>query len=219
MSQVILFGTSNFSLLMKKYIERFSEDVVVGFVCHAEYRETQMLGSLPVYTMEEIVGAFPPCKAKVLPTAGYTKMNTIRAKVVEEFQEMGYEFSSFIHPSVQWYGEKMGIGNIILENTTICMNSTLGSFNILFSGCNISHDVTIGDFNHFSPSAALSGFIDIGNHCFIGTNSTIKNNVEIADFSLIGAGAYIQHSTKEYSVTVPSKSVNLDYKSSKEICL
>ena len=66
MAEILLFGIGDFSILMKKYVERFSDHKVLGFVCHRQYRDALELESLPVYVMDEIVQACPPSKALVL---------------------------------------------------------------------------------------------------------------------------------------------------------
>jgi len=217
MSKLLLFGTGNYSLLMKKYVEQFTDDTIVGFVCHRQYRETPELESLPVFAMDEVKEKCPPSDVLILPTIGYTKMNTLRAQVVDELKSMGYRFASFIHPSAQWYGEAMGEGNIIMERALFCLGSKVGSFNIFCSDSSISHDVMIGDYNFICSGAVLSGYINVGDHSFLGVNSTFKNNIDIADYSLVGAGAYVNQSTSEYSVTVPAKSITVKNMNSMDI--
>jgi acetyltransferase-like isoleucine patch superfamily enzyme len=144
-------------------------------------------------------------------------MGQIRAKTADEMRRKGYGFYSFIHPSVNWYGDSIGEGNIILENVTFCLNSKLGNFNIFFNNCALAHDTSIGDFNHFGPCIALSGHVRIGNHCFFGTNSTLRNDINVADYTLVGAGTYVNKSTQPYSVIVPAGSSILNDKSSLDV--
>lgn len=205
--------------MMKTYIERFTQDVVVGYTGHKKYLSLRELDGVPVFAVEDLETAYTPKVVSVLPSIGYTEMNKRRESVVEELKDKGYGFYNFVHPSVHWYGNKIGEGNIILEETTICMNSTIGDYNIIFNNCAISHDVTIGNYNHFSPGVAVSGYVTIGNYCFIGTNATIKNEIEIADLTLVGAGAYVRKSTNEESVIVPAESQILIDKKSRDFIL
>ncbi len=204
---------------MKAYIERYTEDVVIGYVGHKKFLTVQKLDDVPVFAVEDLEEFYAPKDVSILPSIGYTEMNKRRECVVKELKGKGYGFYSFIHPSVHLYGNKIGEGNIILEETTICMNSSIGSYNIIFNNCAISHDVTIGDYNHFSPAVAVSGCVKIGNYCFLGTNSTIKNEITIADLTLVGAGAYVRKSTQEESVIVPAESQILIDKKSRDFIL
>lgn len=219
LSKVILFGIGSFSLLLKEYLERFTHDSVVGFVCHRKYWQADKLDSTPVYVLEDLEQSCAPGDALILPSIGYSRMNTLRADVVNALRSKGYGFASFIHPSVQWYGDSIGEGNIILENVTFGLHSSLGDFNVVFNGCTITHDVRIGNCNHFSPRVAFSGNVQVGNYCFFGTNCTLKNNISIADYSLIGAGAFVQQSTQDHSVLVPARSITLENKDSMDVSI
>jgi sugar O-acyltransferase (sialic acid O-acetyltransferase NeuD family) len=217
MSKILIFGTSSFSLLMKNYIERFSRDSVIGFVCDKEYKKSDSFAYLPVYALEEIRRYHSPDDVKVLPAIGYTNMNTMRSQIVDKVRNAGFKFAGFVHPDANWYGEKIGEGNIILEGSSFGLNCVLGDFNIFFNSCAIAHDCIIGSFNHFSPSVALSGCVNVGDYCFVGTNSTLRDNIKVEDYSLIGAGAYISKPTKKYSVTIPAPGVTLVGKTSMDI--
>jgi len=217
MSKILLFGTGNYSLLMKKYVEKFTDDTIVGFVCHRQYRDTEELVSLPVFAMDEVKECCPPDDVLILPTIGYMKMNTLRSQVVGELKSMGYGFASFIHPSAVWYGDAMGEGNIIMEKALFCLGSKIGSFNIFYNDSSVGHDVTFGDYNFTCGGTVLAGYVNVGNHCFLGVNSTFKNNIDIADYSFIGAGAYVNQSTSENSVTIPAKSITVRSMNSMDI--
>jgi len=209
MRSVLILGLSGFSQLMKTYIERFTEDKIVGFVCHREYIDKNELNGIPVYPVDMIKALYSQDEVFILPAIGYTKMGQLRAKLVDEMQRKGYQFYSFIHPTVSWYGDSMGVGNIILENVTFCLHAKLGNHNVIFNNCAFAHDTYIGDFNHFGACVAISGNTHVGNHCFLGTNSTLKNEINIADYTFIGASAYVSKTTHPYSVIVPARSSTL----------
>lgn len=217
MTSVIIFGTSEFSRRMRKYIEKFTDDVVAGYTCNSEYIKESSVDGLQVYEAESLDNYFKPSEVKVLMSIGYTDMNLARRKAADFVSEKGFDFYSFIHPTATLGGTKIGKGNIILENVTIAMLSEIGDFNIMFNDVSVTHDVIIGDFNHFSPAAVVSGYVTIGDHCFLGSNSTVKNGIKVAEFTFLGAGAYLSKNSNPYEVIVPSRSIVLEGKSSIDI--
>jgi len=208
MRSVIILGTNDFSVLMKKYMDKFTNVKVMGFACHEKFIYEKEIEGYPVISIENLAASFPPEDVEILPSIGYTKLGQLRKMLVNELRDKGYSFRSFIHPSVSFYGEEIGEGNIVLENVTFCLNSQIGNFNIVFNNSSFAHDTSIGDFNHFSPCVATSGHTTIGNHCFLGTNATTRNHIEISDYSFVGAGAYVSRSADSGSFIVPLESQN-----------
>ncbi len=208
MKQIILFGTKQFPRLIKEYIERFTDDKVAAFCCNKEFIDVEEIDTLPVVALEEVEKHYSPDRFLVLPTVGYTKMNSLRKTIVNIFRDKGYSFYSFIHPTATIYGDKIGEGNIILEQVNIGMHTEFGSFNMVFNGCQLSHHGKIGDYNHFSPAVALGGNVTIKDRCFFGINSTIRDSIVIEEATLVGAGCYINKSTTKGAVITPAATIH-----------
>lgn len=214
MKNVVIFGTSNFSIMLKSYIEQFSDDKVAAFTVHKKYIETDAIESLPVIAFEDIEKFYSPCDYYILPAMGYTKMNSIRKKIVSQFSLKGYNFYSFIHPSAQLYCDEIGVGNIIFEGVIAEKFSKIGNFNVIFSHVSISHHCKIGNYIHFAPAVAMGGNTIVHDNCFLGINSTIRDNIILADFTLVGSGTYISKNTDYGSVIVSPRSFVLENKTS-----
>lgn len=217
MKNIIVFGVADFSLLMKKYIERFTRDHVVAFCCDLEYIQTSMIDGCPVVDMEKVQEIFAPEENYFLMAIGYKKMNRLRAEMTDKVRKMGYELYTFIHPSANVFCDEMGEGNIVLENVTMSLRGSIGDCNIFWNGVNISHNYLIGSYNYFAPGVVTGGNIVMGNNCFLGLNCTLKNSVDIADFSFVGAGVYASFSTKKHSVIAAARDVVLENKTSDDM--
>ena len=210
MKSVLIWGVGPFSRLMYKYLPTFTSDTVAGFVCHSRYRTIDELEGKAVYALETLETEFSPQEVLVLPSMGYRAMNSVRAKVVEDVRRKGFGFCSFVHPESRIYADRIGEGNIILENVTVGLSAKIGSFNVIFNDCSVSHDCVVGDYNHFSVAVALSGCVEVSNFCFLGTNSTVKNGVRLAERTLLGAGAYLSADSLPGRVYVPERTVCLE---------
>lgn len=216
--QIIIFGTSCFSIMIAEYIKKFTTHKIVAFTVNKEYIKDTKIMNLPVLEFEDIEKTYNPSKYSFVNTIGYTQMNTVREKIFNEIQKKGYKIEGFLHPSANIYADKIGEGNIILENAFIGPHTVIGDGNIIWNGVNISHDAKIGNFNCFAPSTAIAGNVTIKNNCFLGTNSTIKNGLTVSNKTLIGAACFLNKDTNDNDVYVSENlAKKLDIKSS-EFC-
>lgn len=216
MDKIIIFGFTQFSQLIKYYIEQDTSDIVVGFCVNRQYldkatKESISWGEeLPIFAFEDIEFKFPPDEYKVLISVGYKKMNSLRKHVFLVLKDKGYSIASYINSSAIVKNVSLGEGNIILECTIIQPFVSIGVCNIFWSNCTICHHSKIGDFNFYAPSVSSAGNVTIGNNCFMGNNSSINNKIIIADYTFIGAGACVTKDTAQDSIIVPQRSKVLE---------
>lgn len=90
------------------------------------------------------------------------------------------KLTNFIHP-LSYYPSnlKLGVGNIILSNSTIQSNVSIGDLNIINSNVTIEHDTRLGDGNFIAANVAIGAKVLLGSHNFIGLNSSIRENVSL----------------------------------------
>lgn len=99
MERLIIFGTTNFSNMMRYYFERFTDKKVAAFTVNRHYIDSGSFNGLPVVPFEDIQSLYPARDYGVYLGIGYKKMNTVRENVYNACVGMGYEIESFIHPS------------------------------------------------------------------------------------------------------------------------
>ena len=193
---------------------------VIGHVCSESQIETNryicQTHHVKLFSLERL--GKRKNRVSILNTLGYSNMNQTREKLHQECKRLGYEIVNFISKMAIVLSKNIGEGNIILPGAYIGTNVRIGSGNVFYSGCVISHDINIGDFNFFAANSTVGGVVNIGSNCFVGMSATIKNRIDIANSTLIGAGAFLDHSTTEEEVVVPTKSITIN-KKSKEIKL
>jgi len=214
MKKLIIFGNSDFSKLLKWYIDYDDQRKVVAFCADKEFIKENTFESLPLIAFEEIENIYPPEEYDILLGIGYSKMNEIRKQIYYKCKQKGYKIASYIHSSVLIETDHIGEGNIILEQTLIEPFVRIGDCNLIWYKISIAHNDVIGNFNTIAGMASLCGYVTIKNNCFIGNSSVIREHTTIDDYSLIGASAYVSKDADSYSVVVAPKGIILDGKKS-----
>lgn len=117
----------------------------------------------------------------------------LRKKIMEQFVQLGGEFTSTISPLAQigHFGNIIGKGCNIMTGTVITNDIIIGNGVLINLNCTVGHDSKIGDFVELSPGVYISGNCKIGDYCTIGTNATILPKIKIGKNVIIGAGSVV----------------------------
>lgn len=215
MDKIIIFGLEQFAGQMYRLLNRSPEVRVEAFCVGKEYMPLGgERGGIPIVPFEDLEKYFRPSEYSILFCIGYTHMNQIRKKYMDEALARGYSVAGYRHPTALIQTDKIGYGNIFMENVIIGQGAEIGNGNIFWPAAHVAHHTSIGNFNFFTISVAVAGNIQIHDFCVFGANSTVKNGIEINDGTLVGAGAYISHSTEAWSVYTPPRTYKLEGKSS-----
>ncbi len=206
MKDLIIFGNSDFSRLLKWHIDHDDNRKVIAFCANKEFVTSNSYEGLPLIAFEEIEKTYSPNNYDILLGIGYSKMNEIRKEIYYKFKQKGYKIASYIHSTALVETDNIGEGNIILERTLIEPFVSIGNGNLLWNSISIGHDNVIGNFNTISGLAGSCGYVTIKDNCFIGKGSIIKDHITVNEYSLIGAGAYVAKDVEPYSVIAAPKS-------------
>jgi sugar O-acyltransferase (sialic acid O-acetyltransferase NeuD family) len=205
MKDMVVVGTALFAEVVRDYFEEYTDYRVRAFACHAQYKESDDCGGLPILTIEDLDREHPPGEVEIFVAIGYRKMNKLRQVAYEELKGRGYSFASFIAPNVKtWSSNRLGENVFIFENNVIQPHVHIGNNTILWSGNHIGHHSSIGNHCFISSHVVVSGSCKIGDNSFLGVNSTLHDSLNIGSENLIGAGAVIARNTRAREVFVPS---------------
>ncbi len=206
MKPIIIFGTGDIAEISHFYLSHDSEYTVVAFTVDSQYLTSSTFCHLPVIPFESIEGQYPPDKYNMFVAISYAKINTLRAKKVQEAKQKGYSLISYISSkATTWPGLEIGENCFIIEDNTIQPFVKIGNNVTIWSGNHIGHHATIEDNCFITSHVVISGGVKIGKNCFIGVNSTIRDHISIANNCVIGAGSLILKDTQESGVyTTPS---------------
>ena len=198
MRNLVIFGDTQFAERLSKYIILEGVDRVYAFTQEERFMTRTEINGIPVIPFEKL-GATLKEDFSVILGIGYTKMNTLRAKLYNLCKEAGYEVGSYISSKALVLSDEIGEGTFVCPGVVIGPDCKLGKGNYIESSAVLTHDNTLGDFNFVSTNAVFGGFAKVEDNCFIGLHSTIKDDVTIASGNLIGSAANVLKSIVETS--------------------
>ncbi|MCF1675853.1 MAG: acetyltransferase [Tetragenococcus koreensis] len=205
--QIIIVGAGGFGKEVAFSIDRLQEYNVIGFVDDNYQNISERVYGKPV------IGTL-----KLLQ--GYTKeINVVIAIADPISREVVYEklksnkfitFPNIIDSTaILGHNIQLGIGNILMANTTYTSDIEIGDFNMLNIASTVGHDSKVGSFNSIFPAVNVSGNVEIGNKNQFGVGTKVIQNLIIGDNNILGAGSVVIkniHSCSKF-VGVPSKEI------------
>ena len=196
MKNIIIIGAGGFGrecyAIALACIENGADFIVKGFLDdnnealngYANY--PKIIGKLSTYEIEEndaFVCAIGNPKTK--------------EKCTNMILERGGGFINLIHPkATTGLNCKMGKGCIMMPNTLIGQDVTVGDF-VTFDGySSVGHDVHISSYSHFSPFAFVAGGSRIGLRVMIQPGARVIIHRTIGDDVTIGVGSVVLRDLK-----------------------
>jgi sugar O-acyltransferase (sialic acid O-acetyltransferase NeuD family) len=200
-SDVVLFGVSDFAQVAHEYLRRDSPHNVVAFTVDERYVDRPELSGIPVVPFETLEQTHPPGEYSMLVAVGFSGVNKTRRELYEKCRSKGYELISYVSSDATNVGEvEVGDNCFVFEANVIQPFVRIGNDVIIWSGNHIGHHTRIGDHCFIASHAVISGNVMIGEETFVGVNATLRDGVTVAPRNVIGAGALIMADTEEGSV-------------------
>lgn len=195
-----IFGLGNFAE-MAHYL--FTEDggrQVRGFVVDGAYRDRDSLAGLPVVAWEDIERHATPEDSEIFVAIGVGKINTLRARRVDDLTAAGWSLASYVSPTARVpRGFSAEPNTMIMDQVNIHPQVTIGRNTVVWSNSRIALKAQLG--NHVWVTSAVIGDSSvIGDYTFIGINATVAPFVRVGSHNLIGAAAVINRNTRDYQV-------------------
>lgn len=208
---IIIYGASSFSRLMKHYFEQLNEFKVHAFCIDKKYlTHEKSIDELPILDFETIDETYPPEKFSMFVAIGYSCMRARKA-MYDKAKEKGYSLVNYIDKSaVIDKSAILGENNVIFPQSTIEPFVNIGNNNIIWASVVISHNVSIGNHCFFASQTLIGGNCTIGDNSFFGFNSTCIQNIKIGKETLVGAKSLVLYNTNNYSknIGIPSREIS-----------
>lgn len=132
--------------------------------------------------------------------------------IVNKINNIHIFFPNLISPDCIFFDTDsftIGKGNIIMPQSLISCNVTLGDFNLMNCGISIGHDSMIGSFNSFMSYSKISGQVNIGDSNYFGACSLVLQQKIIGNKTVIGASSVIMRNTEDENTYLGNPAVKI----------
>ena len=192
---LLIVGAGEFADIAYEYFTVDSPHTVVGFAVDREFLTQNEKFGLPVVALEDAAQHFDPASTAAHVAVTSTKLNRVRAELMEKARAAGYRLESFVSPrAMVWRTATLGENVFIFENNVVQHGVTIAEGCVLWSGNHIGHQSSIGPHCFLSSHVVVSGYCTIGARSFIGVNATFADNVTIGEDAVVGMAAAVNKS-------------------------
>lgn len=164
---------------------------------------------VPIIAESDFISQYSKGDVLLVNGIGSVKSLENRQRVYNFYRNLGYSFSSVIHPSAI-VSEKCVLSDDvqIMAGVIIQAGCRVNENVIVNTGVIIEHDCQIGAHVHISPGCVLSGNVIIGRETHMGTGSVVIQGINIGRQVLVAAGAVVVRNIpdKTFAKGVPAKS-------------
>lgn len=201
--KIVIIGAGEFGEIAYEYFSDYSEYDVVAFAEERNFIKKNELFGLPIIPFENLYNLYSPKFFKVFVAITYTKLNRVRYRLYQTSKQQGYQFVTFIHPTV-FMGRDVVIGEncFIFEDNNIQRKVKIGNNVIVWSKNHIGHQSIIQHNCYLASGIIISGYCEIGENSFIGVNCSFNDNIKIGKDNIIGNGAVVTKNTEDSKVYV-----------------
>lgn len=190
--KLLIIGAGEFADIAYEYFTVDSPYTVVGFAVDREFLTESSKFGLPVIALEEAAEQFNPSVTQAHVAVTSTKLNRVRADLMDKTRAQGYRLANFISPhAFVWRTAELGENVFIFEKNVVQHGVKIGDGCVLWSGNHIGHQTVIGAHCFLSSHIVISGYCRIGARSFIGVNASFADNVTVGEDSLIGMAAVV----------------------------
>ncbi len=124
--------------------------------------------------------------------------------------DKGGKFITLIHPTVIVdINAKIGIGCIILQNSTLGSGSIVGDFVLIQASAVVGHDSIVGNYSRIDCNAVCIGGVVVEDEVTIHTSAVINHKVVIGKGAIVGACSFVIRKVKESSTVYGNPAIRL----------
>lgn len=187
MDKVIIIGSGGHARSLLGLLARLGHPVV-GLVG----TDTTNPGLVPILGDDDWLERHGPKGVHLVNGIGSAGPTTVRRKVFERFDRLGFDFAVLISPSADCEPDLIiGAGSQIHKGALIQPNVRIGRNVIVNTGTIVEHDCVINDHAHVATGCVLTGGVVVEAGAHIGAGSVIRQGIRIGQGSVIGAGSVV----------------------------
>ncbi|MBN2342402.1 MAG: NeuD/PglB/VioB family sugar acetyltransferase [Deltaproteobacteria bacterium] len=115
-----------------------------------------------------------------------------KQQIIETTQLPIDKFVTVIHPKADVASTaRLGLGTVVLANSTIGANAQLDSHVLVLAGSTIGHDCRIGANAIIASGVVLCGNVIVNANSYVGAGACVRGGVTIHSESLVGLGSVV----------------------------
>lgn len=186
--EIILVGGGGHCVSCIDVIEQEGKFQIAGIV-DAKKNSDQILG-YPVLGNDSHLPSLRKIYKYALVTIGQIKTPSIRMRLYEHLDILGFELPTIISPRA--YVSKNAVmlgGSIIMHDVLINARAEIGNNCIINTKALIEHDSIIGSHCHISTGAIINGGVIVGCGSFIGSNAVVRQSTKISKNFFVRSGS------------------------------
>lgn len=168
---------------------------------------------LPVLGSDDVLDARTPGGLLLANGIGGVRGETLRRRVQDHLQKLGWRFVEVRHPSaVVSPFARVGAGAQLMAGCIVQPGAQIGSGAIVNTAAVVEHDVRIGDYVHVAPRAVVCGNADVGAGSHVGAGAVVRQGVRLGEGTIVGAGAVVVKDAGPASLLVGMPARQLEQK-------
>lgn len=132
--------------------------------------------------------------------------------IVSKINNPLIDFPNIISPDIVFLDTasfSIGKGNLIMFQSLISCNVSIGDFNLFNCGVSLGHEAKVGSFNAFMSYVKISGEVTIDNLNYFGVSSVVLQKVEIGNNTTIGTNSVIMRRTKNFTTYLGNPAIEI----------
>ena len=205
---IIIYGYGGFAFEVASLIKDINTFNLIGFV---DDNPSLVNLSSPYGTLLGDFNFLNTYNKKVNVIFAFSN-SEVKIKLYKSLTNKNITFPNIISNDCLIYNKnlvKFGIGNIIMYQSLISCNVTIGDFNLMNCGTSIGHDSIIGSFNSFMSYSKISGQVNIGDSNYFGACSLVLQQKIIGNKTIIGASSVIMRNTEDDNTYLGNPAVKI----------
>ena len=185
-------------LTSSKY--NFTKDNLFFFDNVSDLKSTLLFNEFTIYTtFEQLESHFKNVSTDFC--FGFGGIN-LKLNIIEKLHQIGSKEKTVISKltNLSTYGTSVGKGSVLIGNTNISSNVTIGENCLIYNHSNIPHDTIIGDFVEVAPHCSFGGRTIIKSNSSIGIGVITLPDIIIEENCIIGAGTIVTKNVPKNSI-------------------
>ena len=191
MTPVIIWGASGHASVIAEIFCLREKYEVVGFLddVNKDRKGSPFCGAKVIGGKEELDSIQSNGIKHVFVAVGDC---TARLNLARYVRDLGFSLPTITHPSaVVADTVTLGEGTVLVQSSSVNVNTKIGSCAIINTNSSVDHDCTIGNGVHISPGVAIGGRVSVGDGTWLGLGSSIIDGIHIGSNTIIGAGSVV----------------------------